>query len=170
MLTRFHQTFMILGMAATLLCSSQFVRAQQGQQSRGGLIPNLPLIPEFPTRPLDSQEQPFRGQPTEAESQPSSSFIDSIKVNDAAIEVVLGQGRLITLTEPLANENGVPVIAVANPGIVDFEILPDQRLIRLREFSPSIWRAAPVTCLREKEHLVSIQFRRIPRLRDISGR
>ncbi len=131
MLTRFHQTFMILGMAATLLCSSQFVRAQQGQQSRGGLIPNLPLIPEFPTRPLDSQEKPFRGQPTEAESQPSSSFIDSIKVNDAAIEVVLGQGRLITLTEPLANENGVPVIAVANPGIVDFEILPDQRLIRL---------------------------------------
>ncbi len=118
-------------MAALAILGVHSAQAQKAQNSRGGLIPNLPLVPEFPSRPLESEQKPFRTEPTEAESKPISSFIDSIKVNDAAIEVVLGQGRLITLTAPLANENGVPVIAVANPGIVDFEILPDQRLIRL---------------------------------------
>jgi len=105
--------------------------AAQEQKSRAGLNPVLPLIPEFPPRPPETPDQPWRKEATPDEQRPSSSFIDSIKVNDAAIEVVLGQGRLITLNAPLANENGVPVIALADPSIVDFEILPDQRMLRL---------------------------------------
>lgn len=131
MLNLTRTSLILCGLAAATLLEPALSWAQQPKNPRGGLIPNLPLIPEFPTRPLESNDEPFRETPTEAESKPTASFIDSIKVNDAAIEVVLGQGRLITLAAPLANENGVPVIAVANPGIVDFEILPDQRLIRL---------------------------------------
>ena len=116
---------------ALVLTGSSLQVAAQEQKSRAGLNPVLPLIPEFPPRPPETPDQPWRKEATPDEQRPSSSFIDSIKVNDAAIEVVLGQGRLITLNAPLANENGVPVIALADPSIVDFEILPDQRMLRL---------------------------------------
>ena len=118
------------GIAAIACGGLTPVSAQTGVP-RGGLKPSLPLVPEFPPRPAETPAIPWRENLTPEEQQPSSSFIDSIKVNDAAIEVVLGQGRLITLAAPLANEDGVPVIAVANPSIVDFEILPEQRMLRL---------------------------------------
>ncbi len=103
----------------------------QVPESRSGIPPALPLVPEFPTRPPATEAQPWRSDPTAQEESTTSSFIDSLKVNDAAIEVILGQGRLLTLSGPMADENGVPVIAVADPSIIDFEIMPDQRMLRL---------------------------------------
>ena len=121
----------LAAITALVFTGSSLHVAAQSTKSPTNLDPVLPLIPEFPPRPLETPDQPWRNQATPDEQQPSSNFIDSIKANDAAINVILGQGRLITLNAPLANEDGVPVIALADPSIVDFEILPDQRMLRL---------------------------------------
>ena len=97
---------------------------------RSGLLPDLPLTPELPPRPLISGDQPWP-EPTAEQKEPTSSFIDSLKGNDAAIEVIVGQGRLLTLNGPIATEDGVAVIAVGDPTMLDFEVLPDQRMLRL---------------------------------------
>ena len=117
---------------ACLACSARVGHGQTPQriEPRAGLLPQLPLTPELPPRPLVTPDQPW-AQPTEEQGKPTSSFIDSLKGNDAAIEVVVGQGRLLTLSGPLATEDGVAVIAVGDPTIVDFEVLPDQRMLRL---------------------------------------
>jgi len=128
---KLRKMLLVVAGMVIIVCGSLTPALGQTRGPRAGLKPSLPLVPEFPTRPGETPAKPWRDKLTAEEQEPSSSFIDSIKVNDAAIEVVLGQGRLITLAAPLANEDGVPVIAIANPSIVDFEILPKQRMLRL---------------------------------------
>lgn len=53
----------------------------------------------------------------------------------------MGQGRLLTLKEDVANRRGAAVIAVGDPTIGDFEVLPNPRMIRV------IGRRAGVTDL-----------------------
>lgn len=125
----------ILICSLVFCCFSSISREATGQEPakpvpRTGLIPELPLTPELPPRPLTTEGQPWKA-PTGEQQQPTSSFIDSLKANDASIEVVVGQGRLLTLSGPLATEDGVGVIAVGDPTILDFEVLPDQRMLRL---------------------------------------
>jgi Flp pilus assembly secretin CpaC len=57
--------------------------------------------------------------------------VDPLKGNDAVIEVTVGQGRLLTLKAEMANEGGVGVIAVGDPTVLEFEVLPNPRLVRL---------------------------------------
>jgi pilus assembly protein CpaC len=66
-----------------------------------------------------------------------TSFIDSLSVKDGVFEVVVGQGRILTLKEDIASfKKGPPtaMIAVGSPFIVDFNVLsPRQiRVIGLR--------------------------------------
>ncbi len=115
------------------LCLALVAVASEPEQipaPRAGVLPAIPLTPEFPSRPLVTAEQPWR-TPTPEEQEPTSSFIDSLKGNDSALEIIVAQGRLLSLREPLATEAGVAVIAVGDPTIVDFEVLPDQRMLRL---------------------------------------
>lgn len=53
------------------------------------------------------------------------SFIDTLSVSDALIEVKIGQSRLITLKQDLLREPGRPdpTIAVSDPTTIDFDIL-----------------------------------------------
>ncbi|HEY2249868.1 MAG TPA: pilus assembly protein N-terminal domain-containing protein, partial [Planctomycetaceae bacterium] len=65
----------------------------------------------------------------------ASSFVDSLSKNDALIEVVLGQGRLIVLKDDLTKEGArgkaaQGIIAVGNTDVVDFDVL-GPRHIRL---------------------------------------
>ena len=66
--------------------------------------------------------------------QAASSFIDSLSKNDARLEIILGQGRMLVLKENLvqdpAKNSESPLIAVGNPDVVDFEIV-GPRQIRL---------------------------------------
>jgi pilus assembly protein CpaC len=66
--------------------------------------------------------------------QAASSFIDSLSRNDAMMEVVLGQGRVIVLKEDLVQDERAgkaqPLIAVGNPDVLEFEIV-GTRQIRL---------------------------------------
>lgn len=62
---------------------------------------------------------------------PVAAFIDTLDSSDIAIEVVLGQSRLITAKMDIASRTGTAVIAVGDPSVVDFEVLPNPRVIRL---------------------------------------
>jgi len=85
-----------------------------------GFAPIRPSLPEKPPR-------------TQAEL---SAFIDNVNATDATFEVVMGQGRLLTLREDLAGgpSRARPLIAVGDPSIVEFMPVNTRqiRLIGLR--------------------------------------
>jgi pilus assembly protein CpaC len=58
-------------------------------------------------------------------------LVDSLRGNEAAIDVIVGQGRLLTLQMPLAGPQGAAVVAVGDPTVLDFALLPNPRMIRL---------------------------------------
>jgi pilus assembly protein CpaC len=60
-----------------------------------------------------------------------ASFIDSLRGNDAAIEVIVGQGRLLTLKSDIATKDRSAVVAVGDPTILEFDVLPNPRMLRL---------------------------------------
>jgi pilus assembly protein CpaC len=101
----------------------------------------LPVVPQQEPRPAEGTNQKWQTIRPDANNAPVSSFIDSLQGNDTAFQVVVGQGRLLTTKAPIANEQGVGVIAVGDPTIVDFEVLPNPRMIRV------IGRRAGVTDL-----------------------
>ena len=66
------------------------------------------------------------------------SFIESLKSSDAAIQVPLGQGRLLTTKHPISTEKGTRFVAIGDPSILDFEVLPNPRMIRLTGKKPGV--------------------------------
>jgi pilus assembly protein CpaC len=70
--------------------------------------PPLPSVPQRPPRPATGDEA-------------VSKFVDHVSVNDAAFEVYVGQGRILTLKESLeAKGKQEPVIAIGDPKLLDF--------------------------------------------------
>lgn len=129
-----------LGIAVASILS-WFTSAAQSQTTgpptTGGLEPLLPVVPESTPRTLEGSG-PGEHLETLSPPEPVASFIDSLKGNDAAMEVVLGQGRLLTLKRDLATDRGTGFIAVGDPSIVEFEILPNPRMIRLIGLRPGV--------------------------------
>ncbi len=104
--------------------SQQFETLQPSELQGNGFPPTIALVPS-------------KLPPAVERYNAASSFIDTLSQNDAMIEVVLGQGRLLVLKEDLvpgeadARESDVqPLIIVGNPEITDFEVL-GPRHIRL---------------------------------------
>ncbi len=103
------------------------------QHPSGCPVPvRLPVVPLREPRPgvgvgPDQQWQTSR----ELGVAPTASFIESLQGNDAVVEVILGQGRLLTLKADIADKRGRAVIALADPSLVEFEMLPSPRLVRL---------------------------------------
>ena len=61
---------------------------------------------------------------TERGSGDESPLINRASRNDAMVEVVIGQGRLLTLERDLVEPNrSSPLIAVGDPSILDFEVV-----------------------------------------------
>lgn len=60
-----------------------------------------------------------------------NQFLHPIHGADAVIQLVLGQGRLLNTRAPLAQQGGAAVIAVGDPSILDFEVLPNPQMIRV---------------------------------------
>lgn len=64
---------------------------------------------------------PARGPRTAADVD---SFISTLTSNDARFDVILGQGRLLTLKQDLAVPGKTsPLIAVGDPSVIDFEVI-----------------------------------------------
>ncbi len=95
-------------------------------QSRTGLEPTLPILPVIPPRALESDEAEFS---REARG-PIAEFLESVTTSDAVIEVIVGQGRIITTKAPIAQEGGIALVAAGDPTVFDFEVA-GPRLLRI---------------------------------------
>lgn len=90
---------------------------------------------------VSDQSQPSQRDPEKGEGSANKSgsgqpnrfneFIGGISSSDGAIELVVGQGKTVTLKKEISTEEAVGVIAVGDPSIVDFEVLPNPRFLRL---------------------------------------
>lgn len=92
----------------------------------------LPVVPNLSPRPGEGPQTPWRTDRRDGpERQPVAGFVDSLKGNDAVVEVYLGRGKILTTRASIARQEGLAVIAVSDPTILDFTVLPDSRMIRL---------------------------------------
>jgi pilus assembly protein CpaC len=101
--------------------------------STGGPISRPPTIPLKSPRPAegtDSSEM-WNTDRAAADNSPVASFIDTLSTADVAIEVILGQSRLMTVKSDIAGPEGTAVIAVGDPSVLSFEVMPNPRVIRL---------------------------------------
>lgn len=80
---------------------------------------------------MQDEANQFRVVRQGAERAPVASFVDSLQGSDAGFEVIVGQGRLLTLKADIAGKKGTGVVAVGDPTIVEFDLLPNPRMLRL---------------------------------------
>jgi pilus assembly protein CpaC len=94
-----------------------------------GETPSLGPFPLSPPRPLQGTQpnEKFEEEPR----APLSSFFKPLQGTDAVIELILGQGRLLRTKKPLAKEGEAAVIAVGDPSVLDFEVLPNPSIVRI---------------------------------------
>jgi pilus assembly protein CpaC len=99
-----------------------------------------PKVPELEPRPLegDAADQKLSTTRDPAERVPVAGFLKSIQGADANLEVILGQGKLLTTRLPIADEKGYAVVAVGDPSIIDFEVLPNPKMLRLIGKRPGV--------------------------------
>lgn len=121
---------MVLGVLyADIPASAQLrLESQESEfaEEDSDVLPELPLTAPRPLQGTEPGEQ-WEGRPR----SPVSGFLEPMKGADAVIELVLGQGRLLSTKAPLAAEGGAAVIAVGDPSVLDFEVLPNPRMIRI---------------------------------------
>ncbi len=102
------------------------------QASRLPRVSQLPHVPQRDPRPAEGPTAAEQWQTEVApDTPPTAGFVQPLQGNDAVIEVVVGQARLLRLRDDLVTERGTGVIAVADPSVLDFDVMPNPRLIRL---------------------------------------
>jgi hypothetical protein len=57
-----------------------------------------------------------------------SPFIDRMRGNDAAFEVVVGQGRILTTKEPITAGRAQPLIAAGDPSVIEFALISERQI------------------------------------------
>lgn len=106
----------------------------QGQGTTiGGAAMTLPVVPPVGTRPPEGPhpgERWTRLRPAD-DNEPVAAVAMPLQGNDAALELILGQGRLLTLKSPLVGGRRDAMIAVGDPTVIDFELLPNPQMIRI---------------------------------------
>jgi pilus assembly protein CpaC len=105
------------GLYLTLSWPTPLTFAQHpGAPASGGTPQALPRLPQKPPRPVEGPES-------------VSAFIDGLSANDAAFEVIVGQGRILATKEDIAVAGKAPpVIALGDPNIVEFAIVSPRQL------------------------------------------
>ncbi|MFO0871218.1 MAG: pilus assembly protein N-terminal domain-containing protein [Pirellulales bacterium] len=99
----------------------------------GNTATTLPVVPSIQPRPPEGPGVPERWSRLRGadDNEPVAAVAMPIQGNDAAIELILGQGRLLTLKSPLVGGRRDAMIAVGDPMVLDFEVLPNPQMIRL---------------------------------------
>ena len=125
----------LLACAACLMVATSTISGfAQQQQSNSGFRQVLPLVPVQEHRKLsnDLETRDLRNRPAD-DQQTVDDFLKSLQSEDAVIEIIVGRGRLITLEKPLSDptQKDVPVVAVGDPTVLDIDIMPNPRMIRL---------------------------------------
>lgn len=104
-------------LGGSLLSNSQLLMGQQ-----------MLTLPEALPRPMGKVSA--LGDPSAAQT-PVMEYVQPLSVVDAKLELLIGQGRTLTLKKPISEGKSVGVIAVGDPNIADFEVLPNPRMLRL---------------------------------------
>ena len=127
-------------LALTLLCALAVPSVLAQETLPRPKPPTLPPLPLTESRPIEGEaaEQRFQTVREAGDREPIASFLKSLQGSDAVIEVTLGQGRLLTTKKPIVSDKGAAVIAVGDPTILDFEVLPNPRMIRLIGKRPGV--------------------------------
>lgn len=99
----------VMGLVVLLFGIAEPALAQKGKASnQSGFRSNLVELPEAPGRSPEEVGQ----------------FIESLGSNDATFEVLVGQGRLLTLKKSIVVAGkAAPVIAVGDPSVADFQVV-----------------------------------------------
>jgi pilus assembly protein CpaC len=141
MKTNFFTWTVVISIGWTLTTSAQnvlrdpaVVQAATAQAPDGQPLPVVPLVNP---RPAEGS-RPGQQWNTAPSGGPVSSLVESVRGNDAALDVVVNQGRLITLKADIASRNGLGAIAVGDPSVVEFQLLPNPRVIRLLGRRPGV--------------------------------
>jgi pilus assembly protein CpaC len=102
------------------------------QASRDGGDPQLLSLGDGLQESVSTELPRLRLTEPRPASGPRSvqSFVDTLKGNDAAFEVNVGQGRILTVKEDLAAGANQPLIAVGDPSVVEFSVM-NSRQIRI---------------------------------------
>lgn len=58
-------------------------------------------------------------------------YVNPLTTADAKLELLIGQARTLTLKKPISEGKAIGVVAVGDPNVADFEILPNPRMLRL---------------------------------------
>ncbi len=126
---------LVFGVGPQSLCTNLLAQTSPvvGPGYIGGMPQVRPVVPLMSPRPTEGPEEQERWTTARAgrEREPMAAFLDSLKGSDAAIEVIVGQARMLTTKKPIASEGGAAVVAVADPTVLDFEVLPNPRMLRL---------------------------------------
>jgi pilus assembly protein CpaC len=88
--------------------------------------PAPPTVSGVPLCPVPTPEKGPRPA-TGAESV--ASFVDGLTSNDAAFEVLVGEGRILATKEPLTAPNKPPaLVAVGDPTVIDFNVVNPRQI------------------------------------------
>ena len=81
----------------------------------GGLKSALPVVPEMSRQAANRLKW--------------QELVEGLTSNDAVFEVVIGQGRILTLKTDLSGAGRIqPLVAVGNPAVVDFRVVGPRQL------------------------------------------
>lgn len=124
----------MLGLILGLVCLDRPLAAQLLRNSSQDTDMSLeaPELPLAPPRPLEGNGPGEQWTLPAPERSPVSGFLEPMQGTDAVVELILGQGRLLNTRVDLAKEDKAAVIAVGDPSVLDFEVLPNNaRMIRI---------------------------------------
>ena len=127
----------LITVAILLSCCGQSAWGQLNANGNriAGLRSSLPVIAPRDARPLEGADGSLQ---VAAPNASVGSFIDSISSSDAAFSVVIGQSRILTLKQGVADEDGNSVIAIGDPSVADFQQLPNPKLFRVLGLRPGV--------------------------------
>jgi pilus assembly protein CpaC len=58
----------------------------------------------------------------------TQSFVDSLKANDAAFDVIVGQGRILTVKDDLTVGRNQALIATGDPSVIEFSVINSRQI------------------------------------------
>ena len=104
-----------LGTRVSRAISESAMSEDLSQGTIGGLKSTLPVVPEMSRQAANRLKW--------------NEIVEGVSSNDAAFEVILGQGRILTLRKDLTGPGQIqPVIAVGNPMVLDFRLVGPRHL------------------------------------------
>lgn len=106
-------------------------------------VPPPPLPPQSPnTSPNTSLNLTESSNSARANTAAANGVASQ---DDTVIRLTVGRGRVLSVPSPIVNQGDVAVIAVGDPSVADFEVLPNPRLLRLVGKRPGLTDLTVVT-------------------------